>query len=201
MKKVAEVDRSEHKALIRAAEDHRNELVEHDGEFLPKSVIMLMSALATEQDAMMRFEIYGTAILHCRSAGKRAAAVTLAHALCQESHDIASLTIYSEALAENGEVETGLLHAKEALRLAIQEQTGVNYTAENLVWRAINTGSTESVNEALETLADSTELPRKGDTPLEADWVDAAEALGADRELISWGRAIAERKPVVTRRG
>ena len=93
------------------------------------------------------------------------------------------------------------MRAKEALQLAIQEQTGVNYAAENLVWRAINTGSTEAVNEALDALADSTEVPRKGDTPLEADWVDAAEALGADQELIAWGRAIAARKPMVTRRG
>jgi hypothetical protein len=195
------VESSEYIALIKAVEPHRNELVELDGELVPKSIVMLMSALAAEQDWTVRFQIYTTAILHCSSAGRTAAAVKLAHAQCQEFHDIASLMIYSEALAENGEVEAGVLRAKEALQLAIREQTGVNYAAENLVWRAINTGSTEAVNEALDALVDSTNVPRRGDCPLDADWVDAAEALGADPEIISWGRAIAERKPIVTRRG
>jgi prophage DNA circulation protein len=199
--KVTEVDKSEHIALIRAVEPHRNELVEFDGEFVPKSVVMLMSALADEQDAMMRFEIYGTAILHCGSAGRTAAAVKLAHAQYQEFRDIVSLMTYSNALAENGEIEAGVSRAKEALQRAIQQQTVVNYAAENLVRQSIKTRSVEAVNEALDALADSTNVPREGDCALEADWVDAAEALGADPEMISWGRKIAERRPVVTRRG
>ena len=105
---------------------------------------------------------------------------------------------YSDALAENGEVEAGVSRAKEALELAIQKQTCVNYAAENLVRQAIKTRSAEAVNEALDALADSTEVPRKGDCALEADWADEAEALGADQELISWVRAVvravAERK-------
>ena len=49
------------------------------------------------------------------------------------------------------------------------------------------------LNEALDALADSVEVARKGDCALEADWADEAEALGADKELISWVRALAER--------
>ena len=112
-----------------------------------------------------------------------------------------SLKIYSEALAENGEVEAAVSRAKEALELATQMQTLVNYAAENLVRQAIKMGSVEAVNEALDALADSTEVPRNGDCALDADWVDGAEALGADEELVAWGRAIAERRPPVTRRG
>lgn len=193
--------RSDLIALLKEVEPHINEVADLDGEVVPKSAAMLMSVLAAEADPMVRSELYGTAILHCRYARKTAAAVKLAHALYREFNDLASLKIYSEALAENGEVEAGLLRAKEALQLAIREQTGVNYAAENLVRRAINTGSVAAVNEALDALADSTEVPRKGDCPLDADWVDEAEALGADRELIAWGRTIAERRPVVTRRG
>jgi hypothetical protein len=133
----------------------------------------------------------------------------LAHAQYQEFHDIVSLMNYSGALAENGEVEAGVSRAKEALELAIQKQTCVNYAAENLVRQAIKTGSAEAVNEALDALADSTEVPRKGDCLLETDWTDEAEALGADKELISWVRevaerwvrATAERKRIVTLRG
>jgi len=160
-----------------------------------------MSALAAEQDRTVRFQIYTTAILHCSSADRKVVAVKLAHAQYQEFHDIVSLVAYSDALAENGEVEAGVSRAKEALELAIQQQTVVNYAAENLVRQAIKTRSVEVVNEALDELADSTNVPREGDCALEADWVDAAEALGADPEMISWGRKIAERRPIVTRRG
>jgi hypothetical protein len=188
-------------ALLRELDPHRNELAELDGELVPKSAAILMSFLADEVDPDVRFQFYSHAIGECNIAGRTAAAVKLAHAQYQEFHDIVSLMTYSAALAENGEVEAGVSRAKEALELAIQKQTLVNYAAENLVRQAIKTGSVEAVNEALDVLADSTEVPRKGDCALEADWVDGAEALGADPELISWGRAIAERLPIVTRRG
>ncbi len=159
---------------------------------------MLMSVLAAEVDPDARFGLYLHAIGECRFAGRTAAAVKLARAQYVEFHDVASLMAYSDALAENGDVEAGVSRAKEALELAIQKQTLVNYAAENLVRQAIKTGSAEAVNEALGALADSTEVPRKGDCALEADWADEAEALGADQELISWVRevvrAVAERK-------
>jgi hypothetical protein len=153
-----------------------------------------MSVLAAEVDSHVRFELYLNAIIECRAARRTSAAVKLAHVQYEEFHDVASLKIYSEALTANGEVEAGVSRAKEALQLAIQEQTLVNYAAENLVRQAIKTGSREAVNEALDALAESTQAPRKGDCVLEADWADEAEALGADKELISWVRAIAERK-------
>jgi hypothetical protein len=181
-------------ALLREVHPHRDELVELDGELVPKSAAMLMSVLAAEVDPDARFGLYMHAVGECSIAGRTAAAVKLAHAQYQELHDDISLMIYSKALAENGEVEAGVSRAKEALELAIQKQTVVNYAAENLVRQAIKTGSAEVVNEALDALADSTEVPRKGDCVLEADWADEAEALGADQELISWVRAIAQRK-------
>jgi len=180
--------------LLREVHPHRNELAELDGELVPKSAAMLMSVLAAEVDPDARFGLYLHAIGECRITGRTAAAVKLAHAQYQELRDVASLKIYSEALAENGEVEAAVSRAKEALQLAIQKQTCVNYAAENLVRQAIKTGSAEAVNEALDALADSTQVPRKGDCVLDADWADEAEALGADKELISWVRAVAERK-------
>ena len=181
-------------ALLREVHPHRNELAEFDGELIPKSAAMLMSALADELDSNARFELYSNAVIECKAAGRTAAAVKLAHAQYRELKDVASLTIYSEALAENGEVQAGVSRAKEALELAIQKQTCVNYAAENLVRQAIKTGSADVVNEALDALADSTQVPRKGDCVLDVDWADEAEMLGADKELISWVRSVAERK-------
>lgn len=181
-------------ALLKELDPQRNELAELDGELVPKSAAILMSFLADEVDSDVRFELYLHAIGECRLALRTAAAVKLAHAQYQEFHDVTSLKIYSDALAENGEVEAGVSRAKEALELAIQMHTLVNYAAENLVRKAIKMGSAEAVNEALDALADSTDVPRKGDCALEADWADEAEALGADKELISWVRAVAERK-------
>jgi hypothetical protein len=195
---VAEVKRSDLSALVREVEPHRYEVAEFDGELVSKSAAMLLAALEFEVDSHIRSGLYTTAILYCISARRTAAAVKFAQAQYREFQDIASLTIYSEALAENGEVEAGVSRAKEALQLAIQQQTCVNYAAENLVRQAIKTGSAEAVNEALDALADSTEVPRKGDCVIDADWADEAEALGADQELISWVRAIAERTPVGT---
>jgi len=181
-------------ALLREVHPRRNELAELDGELVPKSAAMLMYVLAAEVDSTARFQLYSHAIGECSITGRTAAAVKLAHAQYNEFHDVASLMTYSHALAENGDVEAGVSRAKEALQLAIQVRTGVNYAAENLVRQAIKTGSAEAVNEALDALADSVEVPRKGDCVLEADWADQAEALGADKELISWVRAVAERQ-------
>jgi len=83
------------------------------------------------------------------------------------------------------------MRAKEALELAIQRQALVNYAARNLVRLSVKTGSVDKVNEALDALVDSTDMPRKGHCVLDTDWCDEAEALGADVELISWIRSVA----------
>ncbi len=126
--------------LLKELEPHRNEVAELDAELVPKSAAILISLLAAEVDSTLRFQFYLHAVGECRLAGRTAAAVKLAHARYQEFQDVASLKVYSEALA------------------------------------------------------DSTQAPREGDCALEADWADEAEALGADKDLISWVRAVAERR-------
>lgn len=153
---------------------------------------MLLSGLATETAWNVRFELHTLAISECGLADNTAAAVKLAQALHQELRDGTSLMILSRALVENNELEAGLLRAKEALELSIQRQGGVNDAAGNLVRLNVKTGSVEAVNEAMEALIDSTYAPRKWDCVLDIDWCDDAEALGADMELISWIRAVAE---------
>lgn len=179
-------------ALRRQVEPHRNEVVEIDGIPMPKSAVMLMSDLAAESEFNVRVELYDCAISECELANNTAAVVELARAQHQEFPSHTSLITLSRALIENNELEAGLLHAKDALETAIQEQCYVNYTAGNLVRLSVQAGSVERVNEAMEALADSTEVPRKEDCVLEADWCDKAEALGADREMISWIRSVAK---------
>jgi hypothetical protein len=178
--------------LLKQVEPHRNEVEEVDGVPMPKSAAMLMSALATETDLNARIELYICAISECRAAKNTVAAVKLAQAEHQEFGYVSSLTALSDALTENNEFQAGLLRAKEALELAIREQTLVNYAAGNLVRLSVKTGSAETVNEAMEALIDSTEVPREGDCVLETDWCDAAKALGANAEMISWIRSVAK---------
>ena len=180
--------------LLMQVEPHRNEEVLFDGGKIPKSAAMLISMLETETDPDDRYHIYRHILLECMLTDKTAAAVKFALARYQEFHDVTSLMAYSNALVENGELESGLVRAKEALDLAIQKQTLVNYAAGNLVRESIKTESVEMVNEAIDALVSSTQMPRKGDCALEVDWTDKAEALGADAELISWVRSVAGRK-------
>ena len=180
--------------LLRQVEPHRNEVVEIDGVSMPKSAAMLMSALANQTDYFARAELFMSAISECGLANDTAAAVKLAQAHHQEFRNDTSLMILSRALIENNELEAGLSHAKEALELAIQKQTYVNYAAGNLVRLSVKTGSVETVNEAMEALIDSTQLPCNRDCVLESDWCDKAEALGADMESISWIRSVAARQ-------
>lgn len=153
---------------------------------------MLLSGLATETEWNVRFELYLSAISECGWADNTAAAVKLAQTLHKELRCSTSLMILSRALVRNNELEAGLLRAKEALELSIQMHGGVNDAAGNLVRLTVKTGSVERVNEAMEALIDSTDVPRKWDCVLDIDWCDDAEALGADMELISWIRAVAE---------
>jgi hypothetical protein len=178
-------------SLLKQVEAHRNEVVEIDGVSMPKSAAMLMSVLATQTDSFARAELYMCAISECGLANNTAAAVNLARAQHEEFRDDTSLMILSRALVENNELEAGLLHAKEALALAIRLQEGVNNAAGNLVRLSVKTGSAETVNEAMKALSDSTQVPREGDCVLDTDWCDEAEALGADMESIVWIKSFA----------
>lgn len=178
--------------LLKQVEPHRNEMVEIDGVSMPKSAAMLLSGLATETEWNVRVELHMCAISECGLANNTAAAVKLAQAYHQEFRDDTSLIVLSRALIENNELEAGLLHAREALELAIQIQEGVNNAAGNLVRLSVKTGSVETVNEGMEALVDSTDVPRKGDCVLDTDWCDKAEALGANMEMISWIRSVAK---------
>ena len=111
-----------------------------------------------------------------------------------EFQDIVSLKLLSGTLTDVGKPLEGLVHAKAALAQAMREQALVNYAAGHLMRQAIKTGSAEVVNEALAALVDSTQVPRTDDCALETDWIDAANALGADKELTDWVRAVASRK-------
>lgn len=178
-------------SLLKQAAPHRNEAVEFDGMPMPKSAAILISALATEIDSNKRFELYLNAISECRAANNAATALKLAEAQHQEFRDVTSLIILSNALTRSNEPEAGLLRAKEALELAIQRRVLVNDAAGDLVRLSVKTGSVETVNEALEALIDSTDVPREQDCVLDTDWCDDAEALGADMELISWIKSVA----------
>lgn len=180
--------------LLKQVEPHRNEEVLFEGDKIPKSAAMLASMLETETGSDDRYEIYGHIVAECLITEKTAAAVKFALARYQEFRDVSSLIAYSKVLIENGELESGLLRAREALDLAIQKQTLINYAAGNLVRESIKTGSVATVNEALDALVSSTQVPRRGDCALEVDWTDKAEALGADAELIAWVRSVAARK-------
>ncbi|QIG49964.1 hypothetical protein G5V57_20900 [Nordella sp. HKS 07] len=180
--------------LLKQVEPHRNEVVEINGVSMPKSAAMLMSVFATQTDYFARAELSMCAISECTLANNTAAAVKLAQAHHQEFRNDTSLMILSEALIENNELEAGFLHAKKALELAIRKQSYVNYAAGNLVRLSVKTGSVETVNEAMEALIDSTQLPCNRDCVLESDWCDKAEALGADMESISWIRSVAAKQ-------
>jgi hypothetical protein len=180
--------------LLKQVEPHRNENVLLDGDWVPKSAALLVSMLEAETDLDNRYEIYGHILLECQLTDKTAAAVKFASARYQEFRDVTSMIAYSNALAANGELAAGLVCAREALEMAIRDQTLVNYAAGNLVRESIKTGSAETVNEALRALVQSTQVPRKGDCALETDWTEEAEALGGDEELISWVRSVAAHK-------
>jgi hypothetical protein len=188
------MDTDELMELLKQVEPHRHEEVLFDGDRIPKSAAMLATLLETETDPDDRYEIYGHIVVECLVTEKTAVAVKFALARYQEFGDVTSLIAYSKALIENGELASGLLRAKEALDLAIQKQALINYAAGNLVRESIKTGAVAVVNEALDALVSSTQVPRKEDCALEVDWTDKAEALGADAELIAWIRSVAARK-------
>lgn len=102
--------------------------------------------------------------------------------------------VLSQTLTDVGKPSEGLAYANAALAQAMSDKIYVNFAAGNLMRRAIETGSVEAVNEALDALVDSTQVPRSSDCALETDWIDAANALGADKELTDWVRAVADRK-------
>jgi len=162
-----------------------------DGELVPGSVPILLSMLDAETDPQKRWELQMHIISECSIADRTTAAVKYAVARFREFGDVTSLMGYARALVANNEFEDGLKCARDAVALAIKQQALINSAACDYVREAIKTGSVEAVNQALDVLADSTEMPRTSDSAFETDWVDAAEALGADAEMIAWVREVA----------
>jgi hypothetical protein len=159
---------------------------------MPKSAAMLLDALATHTDDLTQSRLHSLAVSECLLADKTIAGVKLAQAYHEEFPDDLSLMCLSRALAENNELEAGLLRAQEAFELTIQTRSGINNAGRNLVRLTLETGSVDRVNDAIWALIDSTSIPRKDDCVLDTDWCDKAEALGADMELISWIRTVSK---------
>jgi hypothetical protein len=179
------------KGLHRELAPHRAQMVTVDGEMVPGSVPILLSMLDAETDPQKRWELQLFIIGECAIADRTAAAVKYAAARFREFGDVTSLSGYAGALVANKEFAEGLKRAEEAVALAIEQKVLINYSACQYVRDAIKTGSVEAVNQALEVLGDSTQTRGTEDCAFETDWVDAAEALGADADYIAWARKVA----------
>lgn len=188
------LDRTELKRLLRHVAKFRERIVSVFGVAAPESASFLIGALAQTEDPMFRSTLYGGAVTECLLKGCLSAAERIAVAAHEEFQDILSLMSLSGTLCDVGKPLEGLACATAALAQAVSERVYVNFAAGNLMRQAIRTGSVDAVNEALDALIDSTQVPRTSDCALETDWIDAANALGADRELTDWVHAVASRR-------
>jgi hypothetical protein len=180
--------------LLRHVVKFREKVVSVFGVDAPESASLLIDALDQVNDATSRSMLYKGAVTECLLLGYISAAECIAVAAHEELQDIFSLMSLSQTLMDVGKPSEGLARAKAALAEAMSEQVLVNYAAGHLMRQAVKTGSAEVVNEALNALVDSTQVPRTDDCALETDWIDAANALGADKELTNWVREVANRK-------
>jgi len=186
------------KELRRELGHQRHKTVLLGGLSVPQSAITLLSMLESETDPFNRFQIYLDILVECSVADKTAAQVKFALDYYKEFEDSLSLMSYGRALIRDGKFDEGLARAKEALDLAIKDEKFINDCAVSYVREAINTGSVDAVNAALDSLVMSTQMPRTTDCRLEVDWIDAAVALGADTEILEWVKSVAaggEREP------
>jgi hypothetical protein len=185
---------AEVRRLLRHVSNFRAKVVSVFGADAPESALLLIDALARMKDPLSRSGLYRGAVTECLLRGYQSAAERIAVAAHEEFQDIFSLMSLSQTLMDVGKHADGLVHAKAALAQATSEQVLLNYVAGHLMRQAVKTGSAEVVNEALDALVDSTQVPRTSDCALETDWIDATEALGADRELTDWVRAVAKKR-------
>jgi hypothetical protein len=186
----ADMTKNPFPGLHRKLGPHRAQTVMVEGELVPGSVPILLSMLNAETDPHNRWILYLDIVTECSIADRTAAAVKYAAAQFQEFGDVTALIGYAGALIANKEMGEGLKLARDAVALAIEKQVLINFAAGQYVREAIKTGSVEAVNQALDVLADSVDKPRTEDCRFETDWVDAAEALGADAEMIAWLREV-----------
>lgn len=180
--------------LMRHVAKYRDRVVSVFGADAPESASLLIDALGQMNVPIARSGLYKGAVTECLLRGYQNAAERIAVAAHEEFQDIFSLMSLSQTLMDVGKHTDGLVHAKAALAQATSEQVLLNYAAGHLMRQAVKTGSAEVVNEAIDALVDSTQVPRTSDCALETDWIDAAEALGADRELTDWVRAVAKKR-------
>lgn len=188
------LDRTEVRNLLRHVAKFREKVVSVFGVDAPESASLLIDMLAQTEDPILRSTLYGGAVTECLLQGCLSAAERIAVARHEEFQDILSLMSLSGTLSDVGKPLEGLACATAALAQAVSERVYVNFAAGNLMRQAIKTRSVDAVNEALDALIDSTQVPRTSDCALETDWIDAANALGADRELTDWVRAVASRR-------
>lgn len=156
----------------------------------PKSAELFLAELSDTSDQTARHRVYHMAYLECMGEGFVDAAIAVVRARLAEFDDSQSRIMLSDALGKDGDTAAAVEIAREALAQSISDGTAINQAAGNLVRQAIRTGSVDIVNAAFDDLVDSIEAPRRSDVPLEADWADDAEALGADADVIAWIREV-----------
>lgn len=178
--------RKEVGSFLRAIENFRSERDQINGVIAPKSALMALQEKDQTDVSGVRFEIYTAAIIECLRAKCFDAAVDLAEMRMTEFSDIASAVGLSTTLVKSDHLERGLSVAKSALEKAVIEGTLINYAAGNLVRQSLLSNDISVINNAIDALIDSTQVPRSSDCKLELDWIDSARSIGVDDEILDW---------------
>ena len=153
------------------------------GEF--PGVNMLRDLLVTLSDQTERFVVLGLLVSEQKINGDFEGALATAKTRLAEVDDIPSRVSVARALLDVGHNSEAMAEFKKAFERAVESKVLVNYAFGELMRGAISVSEPKTIDQYAEKFVGFGSMKCGEDCALESDWLDAAEALGARRELIA----------------
>ncbi|MDR3570974.1 MAG: hypothetical protein P4L81_02115 [Candidatus Pacebacteria bacterium] len=161
----------------------RDQTVTGDG-VEPSGINFLKSMLPELTDPDDRYRIYQYLLSELRIHSDFVGALEWAQKRLVEFGDIVSRDSVARALLELGRNLEALTEFRIAFRAAVESNKLVNFTFGEFMRAMVKVGDIETVNSVTREYF-ALKLPKsEADCALETDWLDVAEAQGAQRELI-----------------
>ncbi len=149
------------------------------------AVAWLRAMLSDLTDSEDRYFVYHSLGAELRMQGNIAGALECARNRLAEFDDIVSRGVVARALLDLGSSSDAVEEFKNAFRLAVERNELVNYTFGELMRAVVSLVDRRTIEEFSREYLALKPKKSNGDCRLEADWMDAAEALGASPTLVA----------------
>jgi hypothetical protein len=156
-----------------------------DGTKEPPGVWWLRTLLDSSTDLKGRSTVYGLLIAELKIQNDLSGALDCARNRLVEFDDIVSRAVFARVLLDMGRAPDAVIEFKTAFDIAARNKVLVNYTFGELMRAAVIAKDIDTMHTISKRFLALRQRVSTNDCRLETDWMDAAEALGSNPQLMA----------------